>query len=72
MKAASETLDSIVIKRPRLQKYRRRQHLYLDKGYDFQEIELEVVIKGIRTAAYTPQESEEDNSIKKRSDDGQL
>lgn len=42
MKAATETLDSIVIKRPRLQKY-RLQHLCLDKGYDFPEIEWEVV-----------------------------
>jgi putative transposase len=44
MKAAAETLDSIVIKRPRPQKY-RRQHLCLDKGYDFPEIEWEVVVK---------------------------
>ena len=44
MKAATETLDSIVIKRPRPQKY-RLQHLCLDKGYDFPEIECEVVVK---------------------------
>jgi hypothetical protein len=38
MKAAAETLDSIVIKRrPRPRKYRRQQHLCLDKGYDFSD-----------------------------------
>jgi putative transposase len=42
MKAASETLDSIVVKRPRPRKYRRQQHLCLDKGYDFPEIAREV------------------------------
>jgi len=42
MKAAVETLDRIVVKRPRPRKY-RRQNLCLDKGYDFPEIELEVV-----------------------------
>jgi putative transposase len=42
MKAAVETLDSIVVKRPRPRKY-RRQHLCLDKGYDFPEIAREVV-----------------------------
>ncbi len=45
MKAAAETLDSIVIKRPRPLKYIILQHLCLDKGYDFPEIELEVVVK---------------------------
>jgi putative transposase len=42
MKAATETLDSIVVKRPRPRKY-RRQNLCLDKGYDFPEIVREVV-----------------------------
>ena len=42
MKAAVETLDSIVVKRPRPRKY-RRQNLCLDKGYDFPEIAREVV-----------------------------
>ena len=41
MKAAVQTLDSIVVKRPRPRKY-RRQNLCLDKGYDFPEIEREV------------------------------
>lgn len=40
MKAATETLDSIVVRRPRPRKY-RRQNLCLDKGYDFPEIERE-------------------------------
>jgi putative transposase len=39
MKAAIETLDSIVIKRPNQLKYSLLQHLCLDKGYDFPEIE---------------------------------
>ena len=38
MKAAVQTLDSIAVKRPRPRKY-RLQHLCLDKGYDFPEIE---------------------------------
>jgi transposase len=42
MKAAVETLDSVVIKIPRPRKFRRQQHLCLDKGYDFPEIEREV------------------------------
>jgi hypothetical protein len=46
MKAAEETLESIVIKRPRLQKYRLCCSIYVltKKGYDFHEIEWEVVI----------------------------
>jgi transposase len=36
-------LDNIVIKRSRLQKYMHQQHLCLDKGYDFLEIEREVI-----------------------------
>ena len=39
MKAAINTLDNIVIKRPSSKIYRKKQNLYLDKGYDFQEIE---------------------------------
>ncbi len=42
MKAAIATLDGIVVKRPRPRKY-RRQNLCLDKGYDFPEIQREVV-----------------------------
>jgi hypothetical protein len=41
MKAAVETLDSIVVKRPRLRK-RGRQNLCLDNGYDFPEIVREI------------------------------
>jgi len=39
MKAAIETLDSIVVKRPK----KRKQNLCLDKGYDFPEIEREAI-----------------------------
>ena len=42
MKIAAETLDSIVIMRPKPRKY-RRQHLCIDKGYDFAEIERQVI-----------------------------
>lgn len=42
MKAAVDTLDRIVVKRPRPRKY-RWQNLCLDKGYDFPEIAREVV-----------------------------
>lgn len=38
MKAAFETLDSTVVNRPPPRRY-HPQHLCLDKGYDFQEIE---------------------------------
>jgi hypothetical protein len=53
MKAAVETLDSIVVRRPRPRKY-RRQNLCLDKGYDFPEIAREVFKKKVR-AAHPPQ-----------------
>jgi hypothetical protein len=73
MKAAIETLDSIVIKRPNQLKYSRLQHLCLDKGYDFLEIELEVVVK----RKYVPhirhkgekteeEEEEEENRIQQK------
>lgn len=42
MKAAMETLDSMVVKRSPLTPY-HPQHLCLDKGYDFPEIERGVV-----------------------------
>ena len=38
MKAAKDTLDSVIVKRPLCE-----QNLCLDKGYDFLEIEREVV-----------------------------
>jgi putative transposase len=37
MKAAAETLDGVVVKRPAPTRY-HRQHLCLDKGYDYPEI----------------------------------
>ena len=46
MKAAINTLDNIVVKRPSSKIYRKKQNLCLDKGYDFQEIENEVIKKG--------------------------
>ena len=42
MKTLEETLDSIVIKRPRPRSY-HPQHICLDKGYDFPEIERAVI-----------------------------
>jgi transposase len=45
MKAATETLDSIiVVKRPSPRK--RKQNLCLDKGYDFPEIQHEIINRG--------------------------
>jgi len=38
MKAATNTLDSIVVKRPL-----KKQNLYLDKGYDYLEIEIKSI-----------------------------
>ena len=46
MKAAINTLDNIVVKRPSSKKYDEKQNLYLDKGYDFLEIENGVIKKG--------------------------
>jgi putative transposase len=42
MKTLEETVDSIVIKRPRPRSY-HPQHICLDKGYDFPEIERAVI-----------------------------
>jgi hypothetical protein len=42
MKAAAETLDSIIVIKRRPRKYMHQQHLCHDKGYDFPEIEREV------------------------------
>ena len=39
MKAAINTLDNIVVKRPSYNINKEKQNLCLDKGYDFQEIE---------------------------------
>ena len=46
MKAAMNTLNNIAVKRPFSKIYRKKQNLCLDKGYDFQEIENEVIKKG--------------------------
>ena len=46
MKAATNTLDNIVVKRPYSKINKERQNLCLDKGYDFKEIETEVIKKG--------------------------
>jgi transposase len=45
MKAAIGVLDNIVVKRPS-SKFKERQNLYLDKGYDFLKIESSVIKKG--------------------------
>jgi putative transposase len=42
MKAALNTLDNIIVQRPSSKKYKEKQNLYLDKGYDYQEIENDV------------------------------
>jgi putative transposase len=46
MKAAVNTLDNIVIKRPSCKMFKKKQNLCLDKGYDFQEIHNEAIKKG--------------------------
>ena len=46
MKAAINTLDNIVVKRRPSKKYKEKQNLYLDKGYDFQETKDDVIKKG--------------------------
>src|SRR4029077_12731512 len=46
MNAAMHTLNNIAVKRPFSKIYRKKQNLYLDKGYDFQEIEDCVIKKG--------------------------
>ena len=46
MKAATETLDGIILeKRPSSRK--RKQNLCLDKGYDFPEIQHEIIKRGL-------------------------
>jgi hypothetical protein len=46
MKAAINTLDNIVVKRPSSKINKGRQNLSLDKGYDFLEIANSAVKKG--------------------------
>jgi putative transposase len=43
MKAAVNTLDNIVIKRPSCKMCNTKQNLCLDRGYDFQEIHDETI-----------------------------
>jgi hypothetical protein len=50
MKAAIHAVDNIVVKRPSSRMFKKKQNLSLDKAYDFQEIENEVIKKG-----YLPQ-----------------
>jgi hypothetical protein len=46
MKAAINTLNNIVVKRPSSKINKKRQNLCLDKEYDFKEIETVVINKG--------------------------
>jgi transposase len=46
MKAAINTLDNIVIKRPSSKMFKKKQNLCLDKEYDFQETKDYVIKKG--------------------------
>jgi len=46
MKAATHRLNNIAVKRPFSKIDRKKQNLCLDRGYDFQEIENEVIKKG--------------------------
>jgi transposase len=46
MKAAINTLDNIVVKKPSYYICKTKQNLCLDKGYDFQEIKYGVIKKG--------------------------
>ena len=67
MKATTETLDCIITKRrppPTKKKKQQQQNLCLDKGYNYPEIEHEVVKRG-----YVPhirQRREGKKSVKKR------
>ncbi len=40
MKAAINTLDNIVIKRPSSKMFKKKQNLCLDKGYDFRRLKI--------------------------------
>jgi hypothetical protein len=46
MKAAINTLDNIVVKRPSYKMCKTKRNLCLDKGYDFQEFKDGVIKKG--------------------------
>ena len=45
MKTDTSRLDDIVAKRPSSKINKRKQNLYLDKGYDFREIENNIIEK---------------------------
>jgi putative transposase len=67
MKSTAETLDCIVIKRPlpppKKEKH-RQQNLCLDKGYNYPEIEQEVVKRGY--VPHISQRGEGKKSVKKK------
>ena len=66
MKAATETLDCIVTKRPHPKKKKQQQqqqNLCLDKGYNYPEIEHEVVKRGY--VPHISQRGEGTKSVKK-------
>jgi hypothetical protein len=48
MKAATETLDSVIVERPL-----KKQNLCLNKGYDYPEIERESIYQKRIRAAYS-------------------
>ena len=50
MKAATETLDSVIVERPL-----NKQNLCLDKGYDYPEIERESIYQKKIRATYPSQ-----------------
>ena len=61
MKAATETLDSVIVERPL-----KKQNLCLDKGYDYPEIERESIYQKKIRAAYSSQRCGEKELIKLR------
>ena len=71
MKAVGETLDNIVIKRSRLQKYICASiYACLDKGYDFPEIEREVIRRKYIPHTYVVEVRKRRCIEKRKEDDG--
>ncbi len=62
MKAAFRTLDGVVVRRPAPRRY-HPQHLCLDKGYDFPEIEAGVVAR--RYVPHMRHRGEMENPVKR-------
>jgi putative transposase len=62
MKAAFQTMDGVVVKRPRPRRY-HPQHLCLDKGYDFPEIEAGVIAR--RYVPHMRHRGEIENPVKR-------